>query len=275
MTQRNKPQQRLCASALMLGILLSGCAHRSMDSASANGLDVAVAWKQTAAEYEALYYQAYNLARMQLQGALDRRQPGEPTLAVILDMDDTILDTRDYWAQLLKADQDFFDDQRWDDWIPQNRVRAAPGALDFLQFCAANQVEVFYITSRNQGDPTYQYALAHLIENGFPNADTDHLTVLTDSSNKQIRQAEIASSHNVVLLMGDNLNDFSRAYYVDGVAARKALLQQDRDLFGSRYILLPNPTDGHWVRAIFGDSEPLPSNDNRRQWHDAATGNQP
>ena len=75
--------------------------------------------------------------------------------------------------------------------------------------------------------------------------------------------------------MGDNLNDFSRAYYVDGVAARKALMRQDRDLFGSRYILLPNPTDGHWVRAIFGDSEPLPSNANRRQWHDAATGNQP
>ena len=246
-----------------------------MDSASANGLDVAVAWKQTAAEYEALYYQAYNLARMQLQGALDRRQPGEPTLAVILDMDDTILDTRDYWAQLLKADQDFFDDQRWDAWIPQNRVRAAPGALDFLQFCAANQVEVFYVTSRNQGDPTYQYALDHLTENGFPNADNDHLTVLTDSSNKQIRQAEIANSRNVVLLMGDNLNDFSRAYYVDGVAARKALMRQDRDLFGSRYILLPNPTDGHWVRAIFGDSEPLPSNDNRHQWHDAATGNQP
>jgi predicted secreted acid phosphatase len=87
-----------------------------------------------------------------------------------------------------------------------------------------------------------------------------------------VRQDEIASSHKVILLMGDNLNDFSRIYYVDNVTDRKALMQQDKALFGTRYILLPNPTDGHWIKAIFGDSEPSPSDENRRRWHDAAIG---
>lgn len=274
MPRRLETGQLITSSAIALLTLLSACSNWSPAPAAkpANILDVAVAWKQTAAEYEALYYQAYNLAQHQVEHALAQQLPGGQTLAVILDLDDTLLDTRDYWAQLLEADQDFFDDPSWDAWIPLNRVRAAPGALEFLNFCAGHGVEVFYVTSRDQGDATYQYALDQLIRLGFPYADTNHLTVLRESSNKQVRQNEIASSHKVVLLMGDNLNDFSRVYYVDNVTDRKALMRQDKALFGTRYILLPNPTDGHWIKAIFGDSEPSSSDENRRRWHDAAMG---
>ena len=31
-----------------------------------------------------------------------------------------------------------------------------------------------------------------------------------------------------------------------------------------------NPTDGHWVRAIFGESEPAPTKKNRETWKKAA-----
>ena len=40
-----------------------------------NLLIAAVAWKQTAAEYRALYHQAFNLARMRLDQALAARKP--------------------------------------------------------------------------------------------------------------------------------------------------------------------------------------------------------
>ena len=36
-------------------------------------------------------------------------------------------------------------------------------------------------------------------------------------------------------------------------------------------IIFPNPTDGHWIRAIFGDSEPPPSDHNRIILKQAAT----
>jgi len=36
--------------------------------------------------------------------------------------------------------------------------------------------------------------------------------------------------------------------------------------------VFPNPTDGHWIRAIFGESEPAPTDMNRRILRDAALG---
>ena len=47
-------------------------------------------------------------------------------------------------------------------------------------------------------------------------------------------------------------------------------MEKDKDLFGKKFILMPNPTDGHWVRAIFGESEPAPTKKNRQTWKKAA-----
>ncbi len=232
---------------------------------------MAVAWKQTAAEYKALYYQAYNIARMQLERVLSAQTDGEKPLAVVMDVDDTILNTIDYWEYLINHNKDFFDDSIWDQWIPKNKVVPTPGSLDFLTFCKDNAVEVFYITSRNQGPKTYEYAMDHLKINGLPFADEKHLTVLTETSNKQKRQDKIANDYEIVLFMGDNLNDFRRVYYVKDVDERTRLMEHDKDLFGRKFILLPNPTDGHWIRAIFGESEPPPTNANREILRKAAT----
>ena len=43
-----------------------------------------------------------------------------------------------------------------------------------------------------------------------------------------------------------------------------ALMERDREDFGETFILFPNPTDGHWVRAIFGESEPAATDENRQ-----------
>ena len=50
-------------------------------------------------------------------------------------------------------------------------------------------------------------------------------------------------------------------------------MEADKELYGTRYILFPNPTDGHWLRAIFGDSEPQPNDSNRARFKEAATRN--
>jgi len=268
-----QPTAKAILSALTC-IYLSGCAMAPAipptPTPTPNILTVAVAWKQTAAEYEALYHQGFNIARLRVEHELAQQQPNGLPLAVIVDMDDTILDTRDYWAGLLASGQDFFDDAQWDIWISENKVRPTPGSLEFLTFCAEQQVQVFYVTSRNQGASTYDYALNHLQLNGFPFADTQHLTVLTDSSNKQLRQDDIRAMFDVVVLIGDNLNDFSREFYVDDQLERKALMQQHRKQFGARFILLPNPTDGHWLEPLFGETEPSASPQNRSKWQTAA-----
>ena len=73
------------------------------------------------------------------------------------------------------------------------------------------------------------------------------------------------------MLLGDNLNDYKRDYYVTDIDERYALMQRDRKDYGSKFVLLPNATDGHWVRAIFGDSEPEASDKNREILLSAAT----
>ena len=236
-----------------------------------NLLIAAVAWKQTAAEYRALYHQGYNIAHMLLEQAIKNRKLGDKPLAVVTDLDDTILLPLPYWGHLINNNRDFFNDPIWDEWIPKNQMIVAPGALDFIKFAADNGVEVFYVSSRDQGPQTQEFGLNHVRLAGLPFADNEHVTLLRETSNKQTRQDEIAQKFNVVLFLGDNLNDFSRKYYVKTVDERLKLMEDDRALYGTRYILFPNPTDGHWMRAIFGDSEPPPSDANREIFKKAAT----
>ena len=239
---------------------------------AANPLLYAVAWKQTAAEYRALYHQGYNIARDRVDAALAAQKPGDKPLAVFTDMDDTVLLPLPYWSRLIAQGRDFFDDPIWDEWVPQNDLVVAPGAKEFFEYCKEKGVEVFYITSRDQGEKTYDYALENLKALGLPFADKEHLTVLTDSSNKEPRQKELAEKYTPVVYLGDNLNDFQRKYYIKGdVPGRLAAMEADREEFGRRFILFPNPTDGHWMAAVFGESEPPDTPEARARLLEAAT----
>lgn len=262
--------------ALLVAAGATGCAQDSgstsdTDAELRNSLLWAVAWKQTAAEFFALCHQAYNIARLRLDLTLAARISSSRPLAVITDMDDTILHAGSYWGHLVNENREFFDDAIWDEWLPNNLVTAVPGAIDFFDYCATRNVSVFYVTSRDQGEATFDYALAQLRELGFPGAEADRLYVFRDTSNKTPAREEISADFDIALTIGDNLNDYRRDYYVTGVDERLALMERDRDHWGRDFIILPNPTDGHWVRAIFGDSEPAPTPDNRRRLKAAAT----
>lgn len=259
----------------LIGMIPAHSVHAQSDATGeqiSNPLLYALAWKQTSAEYRALYHQGFNIARLHVQNALAQQQPGDKPLAVITDVDDTVLHVLSYWGHLVNSNKDFFEDPVWDQWIGLNLMSAAPGALEFLQFCEANDVEVFYVTSRDQGEPTLSIALSNLRSVGAPFVDEAHVTVLRESSNKEIRQNEIMQSHNVVVMLGDNLNDFRRKYYIRGdVDGRIAAMEEDKHLFGMQYVMFPNPTDGHWLAAIFGESEPPASVENREILRQAAT----
>ena len=272
--------RRQLASSLLLGGLSLPLATRASSTASRasnesntkprNPLLWAAAWSATSAEFGALCHQAYNLAKLRVDMALqvsDREKP----LAVIADVDNTVVHAFSYWGYLINEGKDFFEDASWDRWIPENLMTLVPGALAFLKHCQANDVEVFYVTNRDQGDSTFDYALRQLQYLNLPYADADHLRVFRDTSNKAPARDSVSQSHELVLLLGDNLNDFKRDYYVADIDERFKLMERDRDDYGDRFILLPNATDGHWVRAIFGDSEPAASDENRATLMKAAT----
>jgi len=249
---------------------VAGSADASTDELS-NSLLWALAWKQGAAEYFALCHQAYNLARLRVDLALADHQPDDKPLAVITDMDDTIMHARSYWGYLVSQNKEFFDDDIWDEWLPRNLVTEVPGAKEFFDYCQQQGVEVFYVTNRDQGERTYEYALAQLVHLEFPFADDQHLTVFRETSDKTPARLKIESLFDIAVVLGDNLNDYRRDYYVKDVDERLALMERDKAHWGREFIVLPNPTDGHWVRAIFGESEPRPTDENREKLRAAAT----
>lgn len=257
---------------ILISVLLATSSMTAMAGEQhGNLLTSAVAWKQTAAEYRALYYQGFNIATMKVKEAIAKRKQGDKPLAIITDVDDTVFHAGNYWGYLISKDMDFFDDPIWDKWVPENEFTPTPGAKKFLDFCKENNVEVFYVSSRNQGEKTTEFGVENLKHLGFPNADAEHATFQRETSNKEPRQKEIAEKYNVVVMLGDNLNDYKRKYYVKDVAERSKLMEEDADDFGDRFIVFPNPTDGHWVRAIFGSSEPEANDENRKIFEKAAT----
>lgn len=237
-----------------------------------NILSAAVAWRETAAERDMLYVQGFNLARAHLDAALARRRPRRKRLAFISDVDDTVLSSDGYWAKLIAAGKQAFDDPMWDDWVRANGPTATPGAVAFTQYAKRRGVKIFYVSSRDQGPDTQQIGVANLRHAGLAYADDAHVTMIRDTSNKEPVQQAIAAKYDVIAYLGDNLNDFRRIYYVNSVPQRKALAMADSRHFGRDYILFPNNTDGHWLKAIFGDSEPPDSPEYRQRMLVAAMG---
>ncbi|WP_460418799.1 5'-nucleotidase, lipoprotein e(P4) family [Pseudomonas sp. microsymbiont 2] len=261
------------ASLLLAAPFLQALADATKEDTTSvpNSLIAAVAWRQTAAEYRALYYQGFNVAQARLDQALANRKPGAKPAAIISDIDDTILSSNNYWGFLVSQNDEFFDDAIWDRWVASNGPTLTPGALDFLNYAKSKGVEIFYVSSRDQGDKTVEYALNNLRVLKVPFADKEHVTILRESSNKEPAQQDIAKNYDVLLMLGDNLNDFKRRYYVDNAQQRSAMVDEDRREFGDKFVVFPNPTDGHWMKAIFGESEPADTPANRAKFRAAAS----
>lgn len=242
-------------------LLLTGAGRASAASTDdvQNILSAAVAWRETAAERDMLFRQGFNIAKDRIDAVLRGRgqeRRGAKPLAVICDVDDTVLSSDTYWVRLLAAGKQAFDDALWDQWVAENGPTPTAGAVEFTRYAESRGVEVFYVSSRDQGPGTQAYGVANLKHAGLAFADDAHATFLRESSNKEPAQKAIAEKYEVIAYLGDNLNDFRRKYYVTSVAQRKLLATEDAEEFGRKFIVFPNNTDGHWMRAIFGESEP-------------------
>jgi acid phosphatase len=263
----------LLAAAL---VAVGSCAARPAPSISAPAAGPknpvhenlnAVLWMQTALEYEASALGAYRLASLQLVTALQDKswtaaleQPGDAAglpPAVILDVDETVLDNSYYQARQVR-DNTAFAAETWDRWCQEARATAIPGAVEFTQDAAKRGVTVFYITNRTaKVEDATRRNLAAL---GFP-LRTDVDTVLTrrerpewEASPKGPRRAHVAASHRVLLLIGDDLGDF--VVDASGTPAQRAeRTSPQRDWWGRRWIMLPNPTYGSWERALVGTAK--------------------
>lgn len=210
-------------------------------------LVMAALWMQASAEYRELCYQAFNLAAMLVDRAVASAKAGDKPLAVIADLDETLLDNSPYEAGLVGRDA-AYSGKTWLEWENAAQAAAVPGAVGFAKYAASKEVEIFYVTNRDQ--PAFEGTLKNLAALGFPFADAKHLLVSTGSSNKQPRYDQIAKDYTVIAYLGDNANDTPMGTYHKMMKERNAIVDQNREKFGTQYIVIPNPSYGDWEPAI-------------------------
>lgn len=205
-----------------------------------------VLWTQTAAEFRALAYQSFNLARMRFD--LELKKKSKLKRAVVVDVDDTVMDNSRYEASLILKHRTH-SGPLFTDWCKQKEAGAVPGALDFLKYASAKGARVFYVTNRAAGEK--QCTAENLQKLGFPDVTDETLLVREDTSSKEPRRKRIAEKHNIVLLIGDNLNDLTNVFERKSVAERAASVDQLKSEFGSRFIVIPNAMYGDWEGAVY------------------------
>lgn len=205
-------------------------------------------WQQQSGEYKALCYQAFNLARLRLQEILMTNRDSMP-LAVITDVDETVLDNSPSAAKDILNGKTY-NEADWKVWVDLAKANAMPGAVEFFNYAAQHGVQCFYITNRKEEQK--EATMRNLQQQGFPQVDAMHMMAKQGSvSDKEPRRQEVAKKYNVVLLLGDNLNDFDDLFFEKPAAERNANVDKAQAFFGSKYIVLPNATYGDWEGALW------------------------
>ena len=201
----------------------------------------ALLWQQNAAEYKALCYQAYNVAKMELD-KLTKNQYLRP-IAIVTDIDETILDNSPYNARMVKTDTGYTKDT-WYAWGNEAAAKSVPGALDFFNYAHKKGVTIYYISNRDEIQKTA--TIKNLKKVGFPAVDIDHVLLRNGNSSKKPRRDLISKTYQIVMLFGDNLSDFSALFDKQSTAKRNLLVNSLKDNFGTKFIVLPNPMYGDW-----------------------------
>src|SRR5262245_31878369 len=96
----------------------------------------AVLWTQSSAEYRALAFQTFSLARLRLdQDLAQHRSHRDRAMrpAIIVDADETVLDNSRFQAELILRGA-AYTPQAWTAWCDRAEAGAVPGAVEFLNY---------------------------------------------------------------------------------------------------------------------------------------------
>jgi acid phosphatase len=253
----------LAGGALVGGSLLGGAGPaQAGDAAAHDNLD-ATLWTQSSVEFKANAIGMYKLAEVMLDRAIADKSwtaaPVEQTgdyqnkpPAVMLDVDETVLDNSLYQAWMVRNDE-HYGSKTWVPFVRSEVSLAVPGSLAFINYANSKGVKVFYVSNRKA--PQEDATRNNLKALGYPIDESEDTVLLKGEkdewgSKKGTRRAVITQTYRLVMVVGDNFGDF-----VDGYKGsreeRHALSAANKDMWGSKWIVIANPTYGSWESAAF------------------------
>ena len=240
----------------------------------------AVLWVQRSQEYRANAVQTWRAAAAQLDRALadpswtallpeegGNQQSAKLKPAVIVDIDETVLDNSPYQARLVR-DGGSYDELTWDQWVAEKKAKAVPGVVDFAKVATAKGVTILYIS--NRATHLKDATIANLKAVGMPVKDDSVFLGLgtfvkdceQNGSEKNCRRRLAGQQYRVLMQFGDQLGDFVQIE-ANTAEARDALYAEYEDWFGERWFMLPNPTYGSWEPALFNNAWDQPADARR------------
>ncbi|WP_410218282.1 5'-nucleotidase, lipoprotein e(P4) family [Paracoccus sp. (in: a-proteobacteria)] len=201
-------------------------------------------FQQQSAEVRALQLQAYNIATMRLDQAVEKAQDPS-TLAVVADLDETVIDNTPLLARDL-ANCHRYD--TWDTWLPWERdgiPGLIPGAMDFLNHANDLGVTIRYISDRSHEQKTD--TLAALTALGLPQISEESVLLLGPP--KVERRDIVSADHDIVLLLGDTLHDFDSRFRKTPLDEQRTTVSEEAGKWGAEWIVFPNASYGTWSEA--------------------------
>jgi len=235
----------------------------------------AVLWVQKSREYRAVTRQIYRCAMQKVDKALvdkkwtaaleQKNDYAHLAPAVILDIDETVLDNSPYQGRLILGDASFSPDS-WDCWIKEHKAKAIPGAKAFVRYATRRGIQVFYISNRqcrkrcdDSGEcPQEKDTIANLESLGFPKIPENHVLLQGEkeawNSDKSSRRQFLSKKYRILLIMGDQLGDFISDSLSKSEQPRGAKRDEYDSYWGSKWFILPNPAYGSWLKSLSPDT---------------------
>ena len=221
---------------------------------------MSVLYQQTAAERLAGSLQTFRSAKQALDNALADSSwsalPGQDVQgkkpAIIVDVDETVLDNTAYEARMILDGTKY--PEGWVNWGKEAVATEVPGAKDFLNYADSKGVTIFYVT--NRVIELKESTKKNLTKLNIP-LDQDIDTVLMRGennwdSNKGPRRELIGEKYRVLLMIGDNLGDFVDAKDNNlSPKQRKEIVRAYSDYWGVKWFMIQNIAYGDWEGALY------------------------
>lgn len=179
--------------------LFSGCSH-SENKISVPYSQLSSTWVQDSRQYPSVTKNIFDTSK---EFFLENKTNGKN--AIIIDIDQVILNNGPYISWLIEHNEKFSYNS-WIQWYNSNEASEIPGALDFTNFIASNQGEIFYISNRPQ--EIYTDTLNNLNSLGFPYIDPLHIFFVKTLEHKiSLINAIKDQGYKTVLSIGNTLED--------------------------------------------------------------------
>ena len=206
---------------------------------------VAVRYQQLSAEVRALQRQCYALATLRLHEAVAANGGTGQGLAVVTDIDETVIDNSAVMAHAAMAGAHLDNVETWKLWERFGQPGLIPGAAAFLDLADGLGLSIFYVSDRfAENKPATLATLAGL---GLPQTSPDRVQLF--GKPKAERRALIKRDHRIVLLLGDTLHDFHGDFAGATLDAQYHMTERHGDRFGQDWIIFPNAAHGTWMEA--------------------------